>query len=294
MWGGVRARRQREPGPSTVRARALVQKGDGPPRSATRYPLKGPGEPSIREVPGNSLSRKGIRALRLARLRRRTLRVERRTPAPPPRWSATCGSPPRKQGGVGAACPAPPPPVISGGHPPGLASGRSLERRPGLCAALAAIAAGEASSLVGGQVRPAHALGIDAARTIEQARPEGWNLVALALGVDFSTAMTAVFAQLDRAAADRREDPGRRGGEEGPGGALSVGPRARRRRVRPAPRRRRLDRDRRTAEPRPGAHRPRRQSVVPGHRAGRGDLRRSGASQWNSEPASPLIPRGGR
>ena len=79
MWGGVRARRQREPGPSTVRARALVQKGEGPPRSATRYPLKGPGEPSIREVPGNSLSRKGIRALRLARLRRRTLRVERTT-----------------------------------------------------------------------------------------------------------------------------------------------------------------------------------------------------------------------
>ena len=30
-------------------------------------------------MPGNSLSRKGIRALRLARLRRRTLRVERRT-----------------------------------------------------------------------------------------------------------------------------------------------------------------------------------------------------------------------
>ena len=46
---------------------------------------------------------------------------------------------------------------------------------------------------------------IDAAQTIERARREGWNLVALDLGVDFSTAageamahMTAVFAQLER------------------------------------------------------------------------------------------------
>jgi hypothetical protein len=132
VWGGVRARRQREPGPSTVRARALVQKGDGPPRSATRYPLKGPVDPSIREVPGNSLSRKGIRALRLARLRRRTLRVERRTGPREPiaeyGWESQT---------FDGCSPSPPPPQLkrcSGGgcqaHPHGEAAGGS-GRGPG-------------------------------------------------------------------------------------------------------------------------------------------------------------------
>jgi DNA invertase Pin-like site-specific DNA recombinase len=86
-----------------------------------------------------------------------------------------------------------------------VASGRSLERRPGLADALAAIAAGEASGLVVAKLDRLSRSVIDAAQTIEQARREGWNLVALDLGVDFSTAageamahMTAVFAQLER------------------------------------------------------------------------------------------------
>jgi DNA invertase Pin-like site-specific DNA recombinase len=86
-----------------------------------------------------------------------------------------------------------------------VASGRSLERRPGLADALAAIAAGEAAGLVVAKLDRLSRSVIDAAQTIEQARREGWNLVALDLGVDFSTAageamahMTAVFAQLER------------------------------------------------------------------------------------------------
>ena len=86
-----------------------------------------------------------------------------------------------------------------------VASGRSLERRPGLANALASIAVGEASGLVVAKLDRLSRSVIDAAQTIEQARREGWNLVALDLGVDFSTAageamahMTAVFAQLER------------------------------------------------------------------------------------------------
>lgn len=86
-----------------------------------------------------------------------------------------------------------------------VASGRSLERRTGLAAALAAIAGGEAGGLVVAKLDRLSRSVIDAAQTIEHARREGWNLVALDLGVDFSTAageamahMTAVFAQLER------------------------------------------------------------------------------------------------
>lgn len=86
-----------------------------------------------------------------------------------------------------------------------VASGRSLDSRPGLGRALAAIADGETSGLVVAKLDRLSRSVIDAAQTIAQARREGWNLVALDLGVDFSTAageamanMTATFAQLER------------------------------------------------------------------------------------------------
>jgi DNA invertase Pin-like site-specific DNA recombinase len=52
---------------------------------------------------------------------------------------------------------------------------------------------------------------VDAARTLEMARSEGWNLVLLDLGVDLSTPagmamaqMTAVFGELDRRLSSER------------------------------------------------------------------------------------------
>ena len=86
-----------------------------------------------------------------------------------------------------------------------VASGKSLGKRPGLDAAMAAIHRGEAAGLVVAKLDRLSRSVIDAAHTIEAARREGWNLVALDLGVDFSTAageamanMTATFAQLER------------------------------------------------------------------------------------------------
>jgi len=86
-----------------------------------------------------------------------------------------------------------------------VASGKSLDGRPGLGEALNAIHQGAAAGLVIAKLDRLSRSVIDAATTIEQAKREGWNLVALDLGVDFSTAageamanMTAVFAQLER------------------------------------------------------------------------------------------------
>lgn len=86
-----------------------------------------------------------------------------------------------------------------------VASGKSLEKRPQLAEARALIRRGEASALVVAKLDRLSRSVIDAAKLIEAARREGWNLVALDLGVDFSTAagsamaqMTAVFAELER------------------------------------------------------------------------------------------------
>ena len=86
-----------------------------------------------------------------------------------------------------------------------VASGKSLERRPGLEQAMADIRSGLAAGLVVAKLDRLSRSVIDAASTLERARREGWNLVALDLGVDFSTAageamanMTATFAQLER------------------------------------------------------------------------------------------------
>jgi len=86
-----------------------------------------------------------------------------------------------------------------------VASGKAFSKRPGLETALASVRAGDAGALVVAKLDRLSRSVIDAAQTIELARREGWNLVALDLGVDFSTAagtamaqMTAVFAELER------------------------------------------------------------------------------------------------
>lgn len=86
-----------------------------------------------------------------------------------------------------------------------VASGKTLDKRPGLEAAMAVIRRGDASGIVVAKLDRLSRSVSDAASTIERAKREGWNLVALDLGVDFSTAageamanMTAVFAQLER------------------------------------------------------------------------------------------------
>jgi DNA invertase Pin-like site-specific DNA recombinase len=66
------------------------------------------------------------------------------------------------------------------------ASGRE-SNRPGRTRALAACGAGEARALVVARLdRLARSLG-EAARLLERAKREGWNLVALDLGLDLST-----------------------------------------------------------------------------------------------------------
>jgi DNA invertase Pin-like site-specific DNA recombinase len=86
-----------------------------------------------------------------------------------------------------------------------VASGKSLQKRPQLAEARQVIQSGAACGLVVARLDRLSRSVIDAAQLIETARNEGWNLVALDLGVDFSTAagsamaqMTAVFAELER------------------------------------------------------------------------------------------------
>ena len=77
-----------------------------------------------------------------------------------------------------------------------VASGRSLEGRQGLATALQAVCAGEAAGLIVAKLDRLSRSVIDAAQTIERARREGWNLVALDLGVDFSTPSGEAMAHM--------------------------------------------------------------------------------------------------
>jgi DNA invertase Pin-like site-specific DNA recombinase len=72
-------------------------------------------------------------------------------------------------------------------HEDGGASGRSLNGRPGLSAALSAVAAGDADALVVAKLDRLSRSLVDAAGLLERARREGWALVALDLGVDTTT-----------------------------------------------------------------------------------------------------------
>lgn len=91
------------------------------------------------------------------------------------------------------------------------ASGKSLDGRPELAAALAAIEAGEADGLVVAKLDRLSRSVRDLADLLERSRRNGWALVALDLGIDTTTptgeamaSMVGVFAQLERRLASER------------------------------------------------------------------------------------------
>lgn len=84
-------------------------------------------------------------------------------------------------------------------------SGRSMARREGLRRAFEAIEAGEAEALVVSKLDRLSRSLIDFAGTVEQAKREGWQVIALDIGVDPTTAtgelmgnVMAAFAQHER------------------------------------------------------------------------------------------------
>lgn len=85
------------------------------------------------------------------------------------------------------------------------ASGKSLDGRPQLAEALAAIESGQAAILVVSKLDRLSRSVSDAAGLLDRAQRRGWSLVALDLGVDTSTpageamaSVMATFAQLER------------------------------------------------------------------------------------------------
>jgi DNA invertase Pin-like site-specific DNA recombinase len=85
------------------------------------------------------------------------------------------------------------------------ASGKSLNGRPGLSEAIAAVERGEAGGLVVSKLDRLSRSLLDFAGLMERARTRGWSLVALDLGVDTSTpsgemmaSVLATFAQFER------------------------------------------------------------------------------------------------
>ena len=85
------------------------------------------------------------------------------------------------------------------------ASGKSLNGRSGLTAALAAVEAGEADGLVVAKLDRLSRSLLDFAGLMERSQRKGWSLVALDLGVDTSTpsgemmaSVLAIFAQFER------------------------------------------------------------------------------------------------
>ena len=127
-----------------------------------------------------------------------------------------------------------------------VVSGRSMNGRHGLRAALDALRAGDASVIVVAKLDRLSRSLIDFARFVEQSRKEGWAIVALDLGVDLTTAsgemlagVLAVLAQWERrmisertkaALAVRRSQGVRIGAEPRISGELAQWIRAQRRR----------------------------------------------------------------
>jgi DNA invertase Pin-like site-specific DNA recombinase len=92
-----------------------------------------------------------------------------------------------------------------------VASGKSLDGRPGLRAALASVRSGDADGLIVAKLDRLSRSVIAAATFIEEARRDGWTLVLLDVGVDLSTAagtamaqMCAVFAEMERTMIGQR------------------------------------------------------------------------------------------
>ena len=77
-----------------------------------------------------------------------------------------------------------------------VASGRSLRQRPGLEAAFAAVANGEADGLIVSKLdRLSRSVG-DFSNILSRFQRHGWALVVMDLGVDTSTIMGAAMAQM--------------------------------------------------------------------------------------------------
>ena len=83
----------------------------------------------------------------------------------------------------------------------GGVSGRSLDGRPGVSAALSALAAGEADALVVLRLDRLSRSLIDFAGLLERARREGWAVIALDLGVDTTTPAGELVANVMGAVA---------------------------------------------------------------------------------------------
>lgn len=86
-----------------------------------------------------------------------------------------------------------------------VASGKSVQARPLLNKALAAIRKGEADGLVVAKLDRVSRSSLDFATLLEDARKHGWTLIVIDIGLDLSTpmgeamaGMAAVFAQLER------------------------------------------------------------------------------------------------
>ena len=77
-----------------------------------------------------------------------------------------------------------------------VASGRSLNRRPGLEAAFAAVAGGEADGLICSKLDRLSRSVIDFSSILKRFQDNGWALVVMDLGVDTSTIMGAAMAQM--------------------------------------------------------------------------------------------------
>jgi DNA invertase Pin-like site-specific DNA recombinase len=90
-------------------------------------------------------------------------------------------------------------------HEDGGASGRSLDGRPSLSAALRSVAAGKADALLVAKLDRLSRSLIDFAGLLDRSRREGWALVALDIGLDTGTPqremlahILATFAQFER------------------------------------------------------------------------------------------------
>lgn len=77
-----------------------------------------------------------------------------------------------------------------------VASGKSLKRRPGLDAALAAVESGEAGGLIVSKLDRLSRSVRDFADLLADFQRRGWALVVMDLGVDTSTIMGAAMAQM--------------------------------------------------------------------------------------------------
>jgi DNA invertase Pin-like site-specific DNA recombinase len=80
-------------------------------------------------------------------------------------------------------------------------SGRSTRRRPGLARAIEACASGEANGVIAYSASRLSRSVVDFGRLLERAEAEGWNVVALDLGVDLSTASGRLVANVMIAAS---------------------------------------------------------------------------------------------